>query len=535
MPAVPLCRRHRAVAAVAAATVAAITASVTAPPASAAVPKTRVYVVAIDSLSPDEVALMPFLSSLASTGSYYPESRAVMVAETIPNHVAMVTGVYPDRNGIVGNNYPDTAKGMAVETGDPALLQADSMFTLVQKQCPTLTTAAVTSKDYLYTVLNHDRTGDKKPDADVNFANLDDPTFIPGAGLTPDERTITEATRVSRDVDPDFLFVNLGSVDRVGHVDETGSVTSPLPTGSRPVARDVQRTLTDGYLRLFVEQLKQAGRWDRTALIVTADHSMNWSLPTSTVSLSAAFNADPLLKDSFVVAQNGGAGLYSLKDRAASQAAARLARMRKIATANAGVDEALYRQPNALDGGQAFWVGKVHPDWRQTQPRSGDLLVTVKDGRRITEPSATSNPIPGNHGMASTLRIPVIVNGGIGVVQKTLSGTSADPGVRAASQAENVDMAPTAAWLLGVDPPAGGFDGRALSEAFTSRPADTCLSAQAVRAPAAAPKPAPPSPAGGALPQTGSSLVLPGLALALMTGAVLLRGRWNRAAASSVR
>ena len=70
--------------------------------------KTRVYVVVVDGLRPDEVAQMPFLSSLAAGGASYPESRAIMVAETIPNHVAMVTGNYADRNGIVANDFPDT-------------------------------------------------------------------------------------------------------------------------------------------------------------------------------------------------------------------------------------------------------------------------------------------------------------------------------------------------------------------------------------------------------------------------------------------
>lgn len=452
----------------------AVALSVAGPPAAATGPqKTRVYVVVIDGLRPDEVALMPFLSSLAAQGSYYREARSVMVAETIPNHVAMVTGVYPDRSGVVANDFPDTRSDTVRGNEDPALLRADSMFTLVERQCPQLVTAAVTSKDYLYRAMQHDRTGDGKADVDSNFANVDDPSFIPGLGLTPDERTIAEATRVSRKLDPDFLFVNLGSVDRVGHVDPTGGATSPAPTGSRPAARDAQRTLTDGYLRTFVETLKQDGRWARTALIVTADHSMDWSLPTSTVSLSAAIEADPLTRGQFIVAQNGGAGLYTLKDREVTGAADRLARLRQIALATPGVDEALYRRPNPKDGGEANWVGRVHPDWHQTSANSGDLLVTVKDGLRVTEPTATSNPIPGNHGMPSTLRIPMVVSGGLGVVQRDVPGSS-DPSVREAAQAENVDIAPTAAYLLGVRPPAGRFDGRALKEAFVRKPAATC-------------------------------------------------------------
>lgn len=504
----------------------------TAAPAQAADPQTRVVVVVVDGLRPDEVALMPFLSSLAAQGRYYTESRSVMVAETIPNHVAMVTGTYPDRNGIVANDFPDSGSGQVLGNGSPSFLQSDSIFTLVEQQCPTLSTAAVTSKDYLFEVMSHDRTGDGRTDADSNFDNTSDPTFIPVAGLTPDERTIAEAVTVVQEQDPDFLFLNLGSVDRVGHVDEIGGVTSALPTGSRPAARDVQRTLTDTYLRAFVEQLRSSERWAETAVLVTADHSMDWSLPTDTVSLSAAMQADPLLADEVVVAQNGGAALYSLLKRNDPQAKARLKRMREVAVATDGVDEALYREPNPLDGGTTHWVGAVHPDWHQTGPRSGDLLVTVKDGLRVTEPSSTSNPIPGNHGMPSTLRIPVIVSGGLPVAAATVTG-SADPFVRAADQAENVDMAPTAAWLLGVDPPAGGFDGRALSEAFPTRPADSCISARTATPvtgapPAGSPVPPVSAPGTGSLPVTG----LTGLPLvgSVLLAATLVQRRRRRSA-----
>jgi hypothetical protein len=505
-------------------------------PASAqAVDKTRVYVVVIDGLNIEEVPLMPFLSSLVDEGHYYPESRGVMVAETLPNHMSMVTGQYADRTGIVGNNFPDPETGEVVGVGAPEQLQADSLFTLVEKQCPQLTTAAVTSKDDLFTILQHDRTGDGEPDVDSNFANLDDPTFIPGLGLTPDERTIMEATRVSQELDPDFMFVNLGSVDRVGHVDAVGGATTP--TGSRPAVRDVQRTLTDTNLRLFVEQLKQDGRWDSTALIFTADHSMDWSLPTSTVSLFPQFEDDPLLAGEVFVAQNGGAALYSLLDRESPQADARLARMREIAVATEGVDEALFREPNPLAGGEEFFVGRVHPDWRQTHPRSGDLLITVDDGLRVTEPGPFSNPIPGNHGMSSTLRVPVLVSGGLDVVQRAVAPTTDDPFVRSPDQAENVDMAPTAAWLLGVESPTGGFAGRALEEAFSARPEPACVSAAAAAPGAQVPGPAAtsstqPAPSGPAtaaptrrLPATGPVWVLPVAGVLLAAGAVALRRR----------
>ena len=502
-------------------------------------PKTRVYVVSLDGLRPDEVALMPFLASLASAGTYYTEARAVMVAETIPNHVSMVTGAYPDRTGIVANTFPVPGTATSIQAGDPKLLQTDSIFTLIADQCPALTTAAVTSKDYLFTVLNHDRNKDGKVDADSNFANVKDPSFIPGLGLTLDERTFPEAMRVSSQDDPDFLFMNFGSIDRTGHVDPVGGLSAGLPTGAAPVARDTQLVRTDALLRVFVEQLKQAGTWDSTALLITADHSMDFSLPTAAVTLSDDMAADPLLAEKFTVAQNGGAALYSLRDRTDPEGPARLAKLRSIAIGTDGVDEALYRLPNPADGGRAHWVDTVHPDWHQTAARSGDLLLTVKDGRRVSEPAATSNPIPGNHGMTSTLRIPMIISGGLGVAQRKIGPVAPLSGaVRLASQAENVDIAPTAAWLLGVRPPEAGFDGRALTEAFTTRPAGACvhsgahsgtdLAGDSKTAPGVPAAAAPGRPRSAVLPTTGAQAGLTGVAVLALAAAALL-GRRRRA------
>jgi hypothetical protein len=120
---------------------------------------------------------------------------------------------------------------------------------------------------------------------------------------------------VSREQDPDFLFVNLGSIDRTGHVDPVAGATAGLPTGAAPLARETQLVRTDALLRLFVEELRTSGRWDSTALMITADHSMDFSQPLAAVTLGDDIAADPELAGKFQIAQNGGAALYSLVDR----------------------------------------------------------------------------------------------------------------------------------------------------------------------------------------------------------------------------
>lgn len=426
-----------------------------------------VVLLVVDGLRTDEVVLMSQVSELAEQGTYYPQSRAQMVAETTPNHVSMITGMRSDRHGMPGNDAAFVDDNIGLE---PRYLQSDTVFTLARRQVPDLVTVAVTSKTYIVAVSKHDRDRDGLEDA----TDTNEPTVvIPGADFTPDAETASAGIQVSRELNPDFLFLSLGDVDRVGHVDEVGGLTADGPTGAAPAARFATLLNTDNLIRAFVEDLKDRGVWESTVLIFTADHSMDWSSPDSTVSLAEGIAADPELADEVVFALNGGAGLYSLRRPAHALAGERLRRLREIAVALEGVDEALYTRPNPADGGEEHWVGQVRPDWGLTGDRTGDLVLTAADGFRVVGDSAFDNPIPGNHGHTVTLPIPVIVSGGAPIVarQRIVAAPDLGPADRDPGQAENIDTGTTVAWLLGLNPPPGGFDGRVLREAFTARPA----------------------------------------------------------------
>lgn len=297
---------------------------------------------------------------------------------------------------------------------------------------------------------------------------------IPGSDAAPDVEVGAEALRLSRDLDPDFLFVNLGDVDRVGHVDVSGGLLDAVaPDGTQPLVQAAALASADLQLRLVVEELRASGRWASTVFLVTADHSMDWSFVDRQLDLAPAFEADELLAGEVVTAVNGGACLYALRAPDEPQADERLRRMREIALATDGVERALYLRPNPLDGGDAHTVQRTHPDWGLGGDYTGDLIVTVQQGYRIGHGGPASNPIPGNHGHEVTLRIPMIVSGGWdGLVTQQVVAPEGPTALtdRPANQGENIDVAPTVAWLLGLNPPPGGFDGRVLTEAFSRRP-----------------------------------------------------------------
>ena len=65
------------------------------------------------------------LAAFRDDGTWWEESRAVMIAETIPNHVAMLTGVYPERSGIAANKYWDREGSPTdADLSDPDELEA---------------------------------------------------------------------------------------------------------------------------------------------------------------------------------------------------------------------------------------------------------------------------------------------------------------------------------------------------------------------------------------------------------------------------
>jgi ectonucleotide pyrophosphatase/phosphodiesterase family member 5 len=425
----------------------------------------RVYLIVVDGLRADEVPLMPQLHALSQTGTFYPQGRAEMVAETTTNHMSMLTGMRATRHGMPAN----TVATLPVRPSDePRYTKADSILTLMRRQAPDLVSATIGAKTYVADLAKHDRTADGETDA--TYTNT--PLLPVTLDSAPDEEIGTEAVRVSRELDPDFLFVNLGDVDRVGHVDETGGASD----GQAPAFRITTLLRADAQLRSLVGELQSSGRWEHTVFIVTADHAMDWSRRDQGINLAPLFEADDLLRGEVLAAMNGGASLYALRSPDEPRALERLARMRTIAAGVHGVRDVLYIRPNPLDGGARHWVGRVYPHWGLGGDFAGDLLVTVEEGYRLghstSAPAAFANPIPGNHGHPATLPIPVVVAGGWeGVNQAVaeapagLSPTDEHPG-----QARNIDLVPTAAWLLGLHPPPGGFDGRVLDEPFSTRP-----------------------------------------------------------------
>jgi len=379
-----------------------------------------VHVLVIDGCRPDEIAAgaMPTVRLLAAQGSSYPNARAVDVPETIPNHVAMMSGVLPNRSGVPANAVYDRAEAVVRDLDRPTDLLVSTLLERLPAERG-VRTASILSKDYLFGIFGTRASYRWKPEP-----------LLPITKHAPDLFTMNALLAALQTEQPRMTFTNLGDVDRFGHGDLTGT--------SLKIARRTALTDTDAQIARFVAALTTSGAWSRSVLIILADHSMDWSLPTSLIGLAAVLNADPMLAGNVAVSQNGGADLLYWTGPAQQRSAA-VARMRSLAQATAGVLEV--RTPQELKLG----------------PQAGDLVALCKPGWRFSDPTPLSNPIPGNHGHPVTRPIPFIVTGGHPSVRR---------GQTPSQPASSMDVAPTVAWLLGLRAPQGGWDGKARTEAF---------------------------------------------------------------------
>jgi ectonucleotide pyrophosphatase/phosphodiesterase family member 5 len=382
----------------------------------------RVYVLVVDGCRPDEAAgeHLSVVRDLAEQGTSYSQARSVTVAETIPNHVAMMTGVHPDRSGVPANSVWDPARGEVRDLGEATDLTAPTLLDRLPAELG-LRTASVLSKDYLFGVFGERASLRWEPSP-----------MLPITNHAPDIFTMGAALDMIDDHDPAFMFVNLGDVDRFGHADLTGS--------SIKILRTLALIDTNAQLGRFVDHLRDKGKWENSVVIVLADHAMDWSLPLSIINLHGAFDDDPLLAGNVQIAQNGGADLLYWTGEAASRADA-VVHMRQIA--------------ESTDG-----VLSVHdPAELRLGANAGDLVAYAKAGWRFTDPSVISNPIPGNHGHPATEEIPFVISGGHPMVRR---------GQVSPAPTHTMDVAPTVAALFGLPAPPGGWDGELRTEAFQS-------------------------------------------------------------------
>jgi predicted AlkP superfamily pyrophosphatase or phosphodiesterase len=224
-----------------------------------------VILVSIDGFRADYLdrGLTPNIAALAAAGVRAQSIRPAFPSVTLPNHTTLVTGLYPDHHGIVNNQMEDPAMpGVLFSLTNAHDVRWWSGHT------PIWVTA---ERQGLHAA------SEFWPAADIpNHGVL--PEHVRGFDETvpPDQRTdmVLSWLDLPAGQRPDFTALYFDQVDHAGHLG--GPDSDAVDQALRSVDTAIGR---------LVAGLHQRGLFDRTDLIILADHGMEANSPDRVIYL----------------------------------------------------------------------------------------------------------------------------------------------------------------------------------------------------------------------------------------------------------
>jgi arylsulfatase A-like enzyme len=90
-----------------------------------------VILISLDGTRPDVAAKLSTFARIAREGASAEAMQPSFPSNTFPNHVTLVTGVEPDRHGIVNNTFRDPERGRFSYGADPTWIEVEPLWSLV--------------------------------------------------------------------------------------------------------------------------------------------------------------------------------------------------------------------------------------------------------------------------------------------------------------------------------------------------------------------------------------------------------------------
>lgn len=212
-------------------------------------------IISIDGLRHDYLELhqAPMLAELAAGGVHVKQLQPVFPSKTFPNHYSLVTGLHPQKHGIVDNSMYDPehqrhfAMSMAQEVADGFWWQGEPIWITAELQ-------GVTAATYFF------------PGSEAEIKGKRPSYWFPYMHDTPNrERTeqvlawlaLPEAER------PRLITLYFSDVDTAGH-------------HYGPKSAQVKQALAeiDAEIAFLVQSLRERGQLQQVNLIVSSDHGM---------------------------------------------------------------------------------------------------------------------------------------------------------------------------------------------------------------------------------------------------------------------
>jgi predicted AlkP superfamily pyrophosphatase or phosphodiesterase len=400
-------------------------------------------------LMDDPQASLPILRSLAASGATAVSGMHVSnPSVTWPNHTTLMTGVHPERHGVLFNGILERA----TPGGPVRVVGAKTQAELVRVPLlfDLLKTAGQPSA-----AINWPCTRGSESLAD-NFPDVPDqleyttprlkqeladrgllPGFEEGNGVVRDEIWTEAACEVIRRRMPRLLALHLLNLDATHH--RYGPLTLPGYTAA---------ALLDALLGHVLDALDDAGIRDRTVIFVVSDHGFGSVMKA--IRPNAILRREGLLKveggkiasAKAMVVSEGGIGMVYLTDPATVAQDAKT--VRRLFEGAEGIAAVL--------GPEDFPA--LHLPDPADHPGMADLILSAKDGYSFSGISAGDALISGNRGKTGS-------HGYLSTNPK-MNGlfVAAGPGIHSGVKLDtidNVDVAPTIGRILDVklENPAG--------------------------------------------------------------------------------
>jgi arylsulfatase A-like enzyme len=428
-------------------------------------------VIVVDGLRPDYVTaeVMPRLFRIGQRGIVFRAHHSVFPTVTRVNGSSLVTGVYPDRHGLMGNVVyipaADATRGLdtgaranleAIERADGRLLTAPTLSEMLAAVGKSLLVVGSGSTGSAY-VLNHTRASGGIVHYDYALPASLAPRVASVLGAAPPHATPNDAQNQYAidaylklgltDLHPDVTIMWLNDPDGTAHAKGIGAELTVKSLA-----------LVDAGIGRIEDTLQARGLLDRVNIIVTSDHGFSTHTRELRLPELVAPFATTLPDGSKdIVVAEGAIHLRSGADPArVSAIVAALQRRGEVG--------AIFTRPAAGGGSEGSVAGTFSYDvvhWNH--PRSGDILVSANWTRDINDAGFAGTTTDGGvagHGSSSPYDI-----------HNTLIATGPDFREHAVSDVPTatVDIAPTLLRLLGL-PLAPSMAGRIVSEALRDGP-----------------------------------------------------------------
>jgi predicted AlkP superfamily pyrophosphatase or phosphodiesterase len=443
--------------------------------------------IVLDGFRPDYRALapMPSLDALSTNGVSYDRAWVGQLeSETPSGHATLTSGAYPRHDGVIGFEWRDPVTRREVLDGweltnqigqigrDMRHVHAHSIPEAIKAARPGATTVSLSSEkiyaadalaagaaDYAF---YHHQVGRKLVPRTVPgsaappelLSNPDLSLPLPLERLTDWDMLSGRLARAAlTSVRPDVMMVNLPGSDYYGH--KFGALDSPRIMAGVVAGQDKQ-------IGDIVQAYREAGMFEQTLFVITADHGMVPNHREMTPSMMAAAGQETGAE--FLFHTGGTAKYVYLTEKSQTRAravAAAVARLPNVVTAYHRTSGGHYesagpRLDPVLDGAYRYlmstFAGLAAPD-------------VIAPYRENTVGSAYTS-LYGNHGGMSW---------GVQHVPLIISGPGVRRGIRSKAPARLVDVAPTVMRLLGIPLPSA--DGIVLADAL-QKPTIAELSAQ---------------------------------------------------------